>query len=251
MTTKSAPGKHYRKGMTLQELFKKFPDDAAAEAWFAEQRWPDGPTCPHCESDNIQTGTTHPTMPYRCRACRKFFSVKTGTVMQSSKLGYQTWALAIYLFNTNIKGTSSMKLHRDLGITQKAAWHLAHRIREGYKVGKVKFGGPVEADETYIGGKQKWKHADKKLNIGGGTAGKAIVAGLKDQPTNQIAAAVIPSVQKVHVIPFVADQTEQLATVYTDDLQSYVGMPRMHKSVNHSIGQYVDGQAHVNGVESF
>ena len=81
MTTKSAPGEHYRRGMTLQELFKKFLDDAAAEAWFAEQCWPDGPTCPHCESDNVQTGTTHPTMPYRCRACRKFFSVKTGSVM--------------------------------------------------------------------------------------------------------------------------------------------------------------------------
>ena len=128
---------------------------------------------------------------------------------------------------------------------------MAHRIREGCKVGKVKLAGPVEADETYIGGKEHWKHADKKLKIGGGTAGKAIVAGLKDQATNQISAAVIPSVQKVHLIPFVADQTKQLATVYTDDLQSYVGMPRLHKSVNHSAGQYVDGQAHVNGVESF
>ena len=120
-TTKAktrAPGKHWRKGMTLVELFRKFPGDETAEAWFAAIRWPDGPRCPHCEYDNVQHPTTHPTMPYRCRrnGCRKFFSVKVGTVMQDSKIGYQEWAIAIYLYNTNLKSVSSMKLHRDLGI---------------------------------------------------------------------------------------------------------------------------------------
>ena len=127
-----APGRYYRGGMTLPELFAKFPDDAAAEASFASVRWPDGPVCPKCDCGDVQYPTTHPTMPYRCRGCRSFFSVKTDTVMADSKLGYQTWAIGIYLFNTGIKGTSAMKFHRDLGTCYKTAWHLAHRIREAW-----------------------------------------------------------------------------------------------------------------------
>ena len=128
-----APGNHYRKGMTLAELFCEFPNDASAEAWFVATRWPNGPQCPHCRSDRIQTGAAHPTMPMRCRDCRKRFSVRTGTVMADSKLGLQTWALATYLLTTGIKGTSSMKLHGTWFITQKSAWHLAHRIRETWQ----------------------------------------------------------------------------------------------------------------------
>ena len=127
---RKGPGKNYRNGISLVRLMQMFPDDETAAAWFVKQRWPEGIRCAYCESDNVQDGTTHPTMPYRCRSCRKFFSVKTGTVMQSSKLGCQVWALAIYLMTTGLKGTSSMKLHRDLNVTQKTAWHLAHRIRE-------------------------------------------------------------------------------------------------------------------------
>ncbi len=152
---RNAPGKHFRKGMSLVEVMRVFPDDATAEAWFVKARWPEGVRCPYCESDRVQEGAAHKTMPYRCRACRKRFSVKTGTVMQSSKLGYQTWALAGYLMTTGLKGQASMKLHRDLGITQKTAWHLAHRIRETWARESGLFGGPVEADATYIGGKRK------------------------------------------------------------------------------------------------
>ena len=159
---KRAPGKHWRKGLTLVELIRKFPDDKTAEAWIASIRWPDGPRCPHCDHDNIQHPTAHKTMPYRCRrnGCRKFFSVKVGTVMQNSKLGYQEWAIAVYLFNTSLKGVSSMKLHRDLGISQKSAWHLAHRIRQCWDdLNGEPFEGPVEADETYVGGLAKNMHA--------------------------------------------------------------------------------------------
>ena len=105
---------------------------------------------------NVQDGTKHKTMPYRCRDCRKWFSVKTGTVMQSSKLGLQVWAVATYLLTTGLKGQASMKLHRDLGITQKSAWHLAHRIRETWaKKNEPTMAGPVEVDETYIGGRKR------------------------------------------------------------------------------------------------
>ena len=109
-----------------------FPDEATAERWFAGIRWPHGPLCPHCHSANVQSACAHPCMPYRCRGCRKRFSVRTDSVMADTKLGYRTWALAIYLLSTGIKGISSMKLSRELGITQKSAWHLGHRLRSGF-----------------------------------------------------------------------------------------------------------------------
>ena len=134
-----APGRSHRTGISLAELFRMLPDDTAAERWFVEKRWPDGICCHYCGSESVQTGAKHKTMPFRCRDCRKRFSVRTGTVMQSSKLGYQTWAAAIYLLTTSLKGVPSMKLHRDLNITQKSAWYLAHRLRETWQ---SRAGGP-------------------------------------------------------------------------------------------------------------
>ena len=129
---KKAPGKHYRDGITLVELFQMFHDDETAEKWFVECRWADGIHCAYCESKNIKENAKHPTMPFRCNECKKQFSVKTNSMMHASKIGYQKWAIAIYLMTTNLKGASSMKLHRDLGITQKSAWHMAHRIRKAW-----------------------------------------------------------------------------------------------------------------------
>ncbi len=133
--TPEGPGKNHREGTSLKKLFKMLPDDDTARWWFEKARWPDGPYCPVCRSYNVQENIKHKTMTHRCRACEKktMFSVKVGTVMQSSKLGYQAWAIAIYLFATNLKGVSSMKLHRDLDIAQKKAWHLAHRLRKAFE----------------------------------------------------------------------------------------------------------------------
>ena len=226
-----------------------FPDDEATEAWFIRERWPDGMTCPHCNSDNVQEKAKHPTMSSRCRSCRKFFSVRTGTMMESSRLGYQVWALAAYLLTTGIKGTSSMKLHRDLGVTQKTAWYLAHRIREGWEDSDCKFMGPVEVDEAYFGGLEKNKHKSKKLNAGRGTVGKTPVLGARDRKTSKVAAEVIDSTNKATVGAFVRAKADKKAKLYTDGSQAYDSLSR--EAVNHSLGEYVRGQAHINGMESF
>ena len=249
-----APGKYHREGMTLAELFHMFPDDTTAERWFADQRWPEGPHCPYCGSTNVQSGAKHKTMPYRCREkeCAKRFSVRTKTPMESSKLGFQVWAVALYQVTTNLKGVSSMKLHRDLGITQRSAWFLAHRLRESWKGHAAKYPGPVEVDETYIGGKRKnMPKAKRKALTGRGAVGKAVVIGIKDSASNRVTARKVEATDAKTLQGFVADHVAPGATVYTDEASSYKGMPFHHESVNHSVGEYVRGQAHTNGIESF
>ena len=189
---RNAPGKHFRKGLSLIELHDMFPSDESAEAWFVGQRWPDGVACPECSSRNIQKRQTRKPQPYRCRDCRKDFSAKTGSVMQGSPLPFRTWAIAIYLVTTSLKGVSSMKVHRGLRITQKSAWHMLMRLRETYEDCAFPFDGPVEADETFIGGLEENKHRSKKLRAGRGCVGKAIVAGARDRDTGKVVAKVVP-----------------------------------------------------------
>ena len=150
---KSGPGKSYRKGISLFDALQQF-DDAKAEAWFVVRRWPNGIRCSYCDGDNIsKRNNGRKTPAYRCNPCKRDFTVKTGTIMHDSKLPLSKWAMAFYLLSTNLKGISNMKLHRDLNITQKSAWHLAHHIRETWDDQAARFAGPLEADETRIGRK--------------------------------------------------------------------------------------------------
>ena len=250
------PGKYYRKGLSWVEFTRRFPDDESAEKWFIASRWPHGVHCPGCGSDNVQVRKTRKPQPYRCRDCRKDFSVKTDTLMHNSPLGCQIWAMAIYLLTTGIKGVSSMKLHRDLGITQKSAWHLAHRIREnfpGREGANVFFSGQVEVDETYIGGKERNKHSNKKLNAGRGSVGKTAVVGTKNRETNKVSAEVVSSTDQESLQGFIKDKVQPGSTVYTDDHKGYTGLwvDFEHQTVKHSVSEYVNDQAHTNGIESF
>lgn len=248
--SQKAPGKSHRKGISLAQLLRQYPTDEAAEALFVSRRWPDGIACPRCGDMNVQVRTKHAEMPYRCRGCKRYFSVKTGTVMQGSKIGYQAWLIAMYSMLTNLKGTSSMKLHRDLGITQKSAWHMAHRLRHAFADGGDLFEGPVEVDETFVGGLEENKHGAKKLRAGRGTVGKAAVAGIRDRETGQVRAMPVQNTDKATLQGFVQANTTEGATVYTDDHKAYDGLPN-HETVKHSVGEYVRDSVHTNGVESF
>ena len=235
----------------MTELFRIFPNNEKAEQWFEAQRWASGIACPDCGSVRCSPCKDRKPMPYRCKDCRKHFSVRKGTVMQSSKLGYQEWAIAIYLVATSLKSVSSMKLHRDLKIRQSSAWYLAQRIREGFVDGTELMAGPVEADEVYIGGLEKNKHESKELKAGRGGVGKSAVVGVKDRGTKQVRAKVVEKTDAETLQGFVRENADPEATVYTDEATAYQGVAKSHESVKHSVGEYVRDIAHTNGIESF
>lgn len=235
--------------MSIPEFYKRFPSEAACCEFIEQERWNGNPVCTHCDHDKIYR--VKDSMGYKCANCRKRFSVRHGTIMEGSKLPLQTWLLAIYIMTTGRKGISSIQFAKELGVTQKTAWFLANRIREACTDGGSVLGGEVEVDETYIGGKEKNKHAHKRLRAGRGAVGKQAVVGIKERG-GPVRAAPISHTNKRTLHGIINNNVEKGSTVYTDEHRGYIGLRDYnHLTVRHSAGEYVNGQACTNGIESF
>ena len=253
--THKTPGRHWRQDITLIELAEMFPTEGAAVEWLESTVWPNGRVCGHCGSDDTYETPNRKPMPYRCRGCKSYFSVRTGTVMAESPLPIRKWVYAIYLDCTSLRGVSATSLHRSIGVCYKTAWFLQRRIREVFATAgpKVPFEGPVEVDETYVGGKAKNMHAKMRREriTGRGGIDKTPVVGARDRATGRVAATVVENEDGPTLRGFVDDHTaDESTTVYTDGATAYRGR-LSHEAVYHSVGEYVRGKAHTNGVESF
>ncbi len=257
--TQKAPGKSHREGLNLIQLMDMFPDERSATKWFESVLWGEQRCCGKCGSTRTNIAS-HAKMPYWCTDCRGYFSVRTGTPMARSKIPLRKWVIAIYLCLTSLKSVSSMKLHRDIGVSQPAAWFMLHRIREAWAFESGgpgnRFDGPVEVDETYMGGKRKnmsnaQRKALKDTGRGGIGSGKTAIVGLKDRDTNEVRAQVVDKTDAETLQGFIVENADAFAKVYTDDAGAYRSLPFHHETVKHSEEEYVRGDVHTNGAESF
>lgn len=238
---------------SLYDLFEAFPDEEACVNHLEQLRWPGGVICPLCGSSRKIYKVTR-SHGYKCGDCEKQFSVRKGTIFEESRLPLRKWFAAAWLLTSNRKGISSTQLAREIGVTQKTAWFMLGRLREVAGV-MGDFGGPmdgeIEADETYIGGKEKNKHADKKTKKGRGTVGKQAVVGLASRD-GKVKAQTTPDTTSKEIHEFVINNVNFGSTLYTDDFRSYLGLHGYnHETVRHSVGEYVKGKAHTNNIESF
>lgn len=252
-----------KKPVTLQQAITYFSDAERAFEYAKFLRWPDGKvSCPRCGSESNSFVKTRRI--WFCNGCKKQFTVKVGTIFEDSALGLDKWMTAVWLICNAKNGISSYELHRSIGVTQKSAWFMLHRIREAMKNETFEKmggneGGPVEVDETFVGGKVKNMHL-KKRPVGPGFSGiavghtaKAIVMGMLDRNTRQVRARVIPDVKRETLQNEILRGIEKKSTVYTDKWGGYFSLEEkdfVHEAVNH-LEEYVRGQVHTNGIENF
>src|SRR3954447_4454328 len=236
----------------LLEAIRHFSDLDVATEYVARLRWPDGPVCPRCGGTEYSYLTTRRV--WKCKACKKQYSVKVGTIFEDSPLGLDKWLPAIWLAANSKNGISSHELGRALGITQKSAWFMLHRIRLAMRSGSFSMlSGTVEVDETYIGGKARNMHKRDRHKVGRGRSqmNKTPVVGMI-QRGGKVRTHVLEDVRKRTLHGYLRDNVVEGSNLYTDELASYTGLGRdfNHLTVNHAV-QYVDGNVHTNVMENF
>src|SRR5579863_3283996 len=239
---------------TLKEAITYFSDPENCITWMVAKRWPNGVTCPTCGSQKVTFDATARRWQCASHHPKRKFSLKTGTVLEDSPIGLDKWLPVIWLVSNCKNGVSSWEIHRHMGVTQKTAWFMLQRARlalQGKNGGKLS--GEIEADESFIGGKARFMHADKRAEKihGRGPDGKAIVAAVLERG-GKIRAKVVRTRRKKELHALVVENVETGSTVYTDELLSYDSLNEQfkHEVINHA-EMYVDGQIHTNGCENF
>ncbi|MEO6798269.1 MAG: IS1595 family transposase [Candidatus Dormibacter sp.] len=238
---------------TLVSAVRYFADEDVSNQFLAKLRWPNGAVCPRegCGTPNPYYVKTRRI--WRCKGCKRQFSVKVGTIFEDSPIALSDWLVAMWMHSSSKKGVSSYHLARALGVTQKTAWFMGHRIRLAMKTQlfAAPLSGEVEADETYVGGLAKFQHARKRKHVGTGGSGKAAVMGLLERH-GEVRASVMPRVTRAALHAQVRQHVSPGSTVYTDGLTHYGGLnpDYVHKVIDHSEA-YVQGKIHTNGIENF
>lgn len=246
---------------TLQQAIIYFANPENASNFLMQMRWPNGVECPNCDGTEVSYLSTRRL--WKCKACKKQFSVKVGSIMEDSPIGLDRWLAAIWLIANAKNGISSCELARSLGMTQKSAWFVLHRIRKAMQNGSLnKLSGHVEVDETYIGGKARNMHRSAlakrvaefatPLTGRNQNIGKMAVMGLLERHGGEVRTMVVGGTKRHHLHGEVTKHVEEGSCVYTDALRSYnqLGESYVHSVINHA-EKYVDGRIHTNGIENF
>ncbi|HEX8607066.1 MAG TPA: IS1595 family transposase [Pedobacter sp.] len=240
---------------TLQDAIKLFSDELLCVQIVASWRWADGVAiCPRCGETNNKFMESRKVWQCKNKECKKQFSVKVGTIFEDSAIGLDKWLTAVWLIVSAKNGISSYEVHRALGVTQKTAWFMLHRIRLVMQTGSLdKLSGEIECDETFIGGKAKNMHESKRERVikGRGSVGKTAVMGMLERKGN-VRAKVIESVDRETLHSEIKEQVEEGSNLFTDEWRAYQGLDEayVHDVINHSI-EYVRDNVHTNGIENF
>lgn len=236
---------------SVLEIIRDFPDEQSCIEYLEETRWEGNPVSPFDPTSKVYKCKGN---RYYCKNTGKYFNVRTGTLFDGTKIPLQKWFIAIWLLASHKKGVPSRQLARDIGVTQKTAWFMLHRIRGCYADLDTTLSGEVEMDETFVGGKNKNRHRDKKVPVCRGRAhiDKTPVLGMVERG-GRIVAQVIPDTSQRSITPVVCQRVDRSATIYTDEWQGYDTIAKLYSRffVDHSRGQYASGNVTTNRIEGF
>jgi transposase-like protein len=243
---------------TLVEAIRYFDDTDLCIQYVAQLRWAEGPICPTCQGTEHSYLTTRRV--WKCKSCKRQFSVKQGTIFEDSPIKLKNWLAAIWLIANSKNGISSYELGKAIGVCQKTAWFMLHRIRLAMRTGSFeRFSGETEVDETFVGGKlgnkHKWRRAEFQKARKSLTHGKTIVVGAKNRETGKVTAKVVNERGVDTLVGFIGDTVDPTDShVFTDAWKPYRGLRHVgipHSWVDHGGEKYVEGRVHTNGIENF